>query len=116
MPTVPSMALLFMKAEPVRWRLLTTVTRVSMFSVLEPPRDGVAALAYDYEGWPSRLGLVRGRRWQRLSLVDGRTRYDTVEEFSGPLVGLAGPGRVAEGFRRHADGLRARAEALHATR
>lgn len=100
----------------VRWANGRGTRSPERISVLEPPRDGVAALAYDYEGWPSRLGLVRGRRWQRLSLVDGRTRYDTVEEFSGPLVGLAGPGRVAEGFRRHADGLRARAEALHATR
>ena len=35
-----------------------------------------------------------------------------VEEFSGPLVGLAGPERVAEGFRRHAEALRTRAEAV----
>jgi hypothetical protein len=38
--------------------------------------------------------------------------YATVEEFSGPLVGLAGPDRVADGFRRHAEGLKRRSESL----
>jgi hypothetical protein len=85
---------------------------------VEPPEvaaDGVrrAALAYVYEGLPARLGLVRGTRWQRLSQPDGGpTTYDTVEEFAGPLVPLAGPGRVAEGFARHAAALKARAESL----
>ena len=86
-------------------------------TVLEPPYDeeGVrrATLAYVYEGWPARLGLVRGTRWQRLSQhPGGTTRYETVEEFSGPLVPLAGPARVEDGFRRHAEALRARAEEL----
>jgi Polyketide cyclase / dehydrase and lipid transport len=76
-----------------------------------------ATLAYDYVGWPSKVGLIRGRRYQRLSQqVDGPTLYDTVEEFSGPLVKLAGPGRVAEGFRRHAGALKERAEGLVAGR
>jgi hypothetical protein len=86
-------------------------------TVMEPPHDDGgtrrATLAYVYEGWPSRLGLVRGTRWQWLEQVDnGRTRYSTVEVFSGPLVLLAGPGRVEEGFRRHAAALKARAEEL----
>ena len=60
---------------------------------------------------PSRVGLVRGTRWQVLTQAPGGpTRYDTVEEFSGPLVGLAGPARVAQGFRRHAESLKRRAE------
>lgn len=72
-----------------------------------------ATLAYDYEGFPSKIGLIRGRRYQRLTQEPGGpTRYDTVEEFSGPLVGLAGPGRVAEGFRRHAGALKERAESM----
>jgi len=41
---------------------------------------------------------------------DGPTRYETVEEFSDPLVALAGPKRVEEGFRRHAEALKARCE------
>ncbi|TQL70587.1 polyketide cyclase/dehydrase/lipid transport protein [Nocardioides albertanoniae] len=86
-------------------------------TALEPPvvgDDGVAAarMAYVYEGWPARLGLVRGVRHQRLSQrPHGPTVYETVEEFSGPLVRLAGPERVADGFRRHAHGLKKRAEA-----
>ena len=86
-------------------------------TALEPPvaaEDGVATayMAYVYEGWPARLGLVRGVRHQRLiQRPGGPTRYETVEEFSGPLVRLAGPERVADGFRRHAHGLKMRAEA-----
>ncbi|MGA8256886.1 MAG: SRPBCC domain-containing protein [Nocardioides sp.] len=73
-----------------------------------------ATMSYVYEGLPARLGLVRGVRHQRLTQVaDGATTYDTVEEFSGPLVALAGPGRVADGFRRHAEALKQRAESLH---
>lgn len=89
-------------------------------TVLEPPTDdpadkpgGVrrATLAYVYEGVPARLGLVRGTRWQRLSQpAGGPTTYATVEEFSGPLVPLAGPGRVQDGFERHAVALKQRCE------
>jgi hypothetical protein len=70
-----------------------------------------AVMSYVYEGLPARLGLVRGVRHQRLAQQPGGpTTYATVEEFSGPLVRLAGPGRVADGFRRHAEGLKRRAE------
>ncbi|TIC89291.1 SRPBCC domain-containing protein [Nocardioides sp. GY 10113] len=72
-----------------------------------------ARLSYSYEGWPARLGLVRGTRHQRLQQVGGGpTVYETVEEFSGPLVRLAGPARVADGFARHAEALKTRAEQL----
>ena len=86
-------------------------------TVVTPPYDDAgtrrAALAYVYEGWPARLRLVRGTRWQRLTgLPGGGTRYETVEEFRGPLVPLAGPARVEEGFRRHARALKERAESL----
>lgn len=102
----------------VRWANGRSATSPERISAVEPPEvaaDGVrrAALAYVYEGLPARLGLVRGTRWQRLSQPDGGpTTYDTVEEFAGPLVPLAGPGRVAEGFARHAAALKARAESL----
>lgn len=84
-------------------------------TALDPPADadGVrrACLSYVYEGWPSRLGLVRGTRHQRLTQAPGGpTVYDTVEEFSGPLVALAGPARVEAGFRRHAESLKLRVE------
>ncbi|MEQ6900591.1 SRPBCC domain-containing protein [Nocardioides sp. YIM 152588] len=86
-------------------------------TALDPPSTlgerTTARMSYDYEGWPARFGLVRGTRHQRLEQVaGGATVYETVEEFSGPLVLLAGPGRVADGFRRHAEALRARAEEL----
>ena len=84
-------------------------------STVTPPYDdnGVtkALLAYDYEGLPSKLGLVKGRRLQELSQEPGGPCvYETVELFSGPLVPLAGPKRVQEGFQRHAEALKVRAE------
>ncbi|WP_436698946.1 SRPBCC domain-containing protein [Nocardioides sp. BYT-33-1] len=76
-----------------------------------------ALMSYVYEGLPAKLGLVRGVRHQRLTQrPGGPTTYETVEEFRGPLVRLAGPGRVADGFRRHAEGLKARAERTAASR
>lgn len=101
----------------VRWADGKGTRSPERISVLEPPTteaDGTtrATLAYVFEGWPARLGLIRGTRFQRLSQAPGGpTTYDTVEEFSGPMVKYAGPGRVADGFRRHAEGLKARAEA-----
>jgi hypothetical protein len=99
----------------VRWANGRTTRSPERISAVEPPHDedGVrrARLSYDYEGLPSRLGLVRGTRHQRLSQEPGGpTRYETVEEFSGPLVPLAGPRRVEDGFRRHAEALRRRCE------
>lgn len=101
----------------VRWTTGKTTTSTERITAIEPPTttDGVttARLSYVYEGLPARLGLVRGTRHQRLTQTQGGpTTYDTVEEFSGPLVGLAGPGRVADGFRRHAEALKVRAESL----
>ncbi len=99
----------------VRWANGRTTTSPERISIVDPPHDegGVrrATLAYVYEGLPARLGLVRGTRYQRLAQEPGGpTRYDTVEEFSGPLVRLAGPKRVEDGFRRHADALKRRCE------
>lgn len=101
----------------VRWANGKTQTSPERISLVEPPYDDNgttrATLAYVYEGLPSKLGLVKGTRLQRLSQVPGGPCvYDTVEEFSGPLVPLAGPGRVAEGFQRHADALKIRVESL----
>ena len=105
----------------VRWSNGGSTTSPERITVIEPPSTteqndsgavATATLAYVYEGLPAKLGLVRGTRYQRLSQAPGGpTRYDTVEEFSGPLVRLAGPNRVADGFRRHAEALKARAEA-----
>ncbi len=102
----------------VRWANGRTTRSPERISVVQPPHDadGVrrAVLAYVYEGLPAKLGLVRGTRYQRLAqMPGGPTRYDTVEEFSGPLVPLAGPRRVEDGFRRHAEALRRRCEQQH---
>ena len=100
----------------VQFRGGMRVVSPERISTIEPPYvdpAGVtrATLAYVYEGLPSRLGLVKGTRWQQLAQQGGATRYETVEIFSGPLVRYAGPGRVADGFRRHAEALKERAEA-----
>ena len=99
----------------VRWANGRGATSPERISQVDPPydEDGVsrATLGYVYEGLPAKLGLVHGTRHQRLSQApDGPTRYETVEKFSGPLVALAGPKRVEEGFRRHAEALKARCE------
>lgn len=104
----------------VRWANGKGARSPERITAIEPPAtaaDGTATavLSYRYEGLPSRLRLVRGVRHQRLAQrAGGPTTYATVEEFSGPLVPLAGPGRVADGFRRHAAALKQRAEALAA--
>ena len=100
----------------VRWADGRGARSPERITAIEPPAaadDGTtrALLSYVYAGWPSRLGLVRGTRHQRLTQAPGGpTVYDTVEDFSGPLVPLAGPARVADGFRRHAEALQQRAE------
>ena len=97
----------------VLWPDGKRVVSPERISVVDAPEDGAATLAYVYEGWPSKVGLLRGTRFQRLTeKPEGSTAYHTVEVFSGPLVKLAGPGRVAEGFRRHAEALKARSESL----
>ena len=102
----------------VRWANGKGTRSPEVITAIEPPAtdaDGTttACLSYVYAGLPSKLGLVRGTRHQRLTQPPGGpTSYDTVEEFSGPLVPLAGPGRVAEGFRRHAEALKRRAESI----
>ena len=104
----------------VRWANGRGTTSPERITEIVPPHDDGdvrrATLAYVYEGLPSKLGLVRGTRYQRLSQPDGGpTTYETVEEFSGPLVPLAGPKRVEDGFRRHAEALKARCEEMTAT-
>ena len=102
----------------VRWANGKGTRSPEVITAIEPPTtdaDGTttALLSYEYAGLPSKLGLVRGTRHQRLTQTPGGpTSYDTVEEFSGPLVPLAGPGRVADGFRRHAEALKRRAESI----
>lgn len=101
----------------VRWANGRRTRSPERITAIDPPSTvadtTTAALSYTFEGWPARFGLVRGTRHQRLEQVGGgMTTYRTIEEFSGPLVPLAGPARVADGFRRHAEGLKERAERM----
>lgn len=104
----------------VRWANGRTARSPERITALDPPHidvDGTAraTMSYVYEGLPARVALVRGVRHQRLTQSPGGpTAYDTVEELSGPLVRLAGPGRIEDGFARHAAALKQRAEELTA--
>jgi uncharacterized protein YndB with AHSA1/START domain len=102
----------------VRWADGRTTRSPERITEIDPPHDveGTwrAVLAYEFVGWPDRLGLVHSVRYQRLSqALGGPTTYDTVQELTGPMVRLAGPARITDGFERHAQGLKQRAESLH---
>lgn len=62
-------------------------------------------------GW-----FIKADRWQQLTdLGDGRTRYETSDEFTGigvPLMLALMENKVSRGFHDVARGLKARAEAL----
>ena len=100
----------------VRWANGRTTRSPERIRVIEPPHDadGVrsALLSYAYEGLPDKLGLVHSVRHQRLTQAPGEpTSYATDQELTGPMVRFAGPDRITDGFRRHAEGLKQRAEA-----
>jgi uncharacterized protein YndB with AHSA1/START domain len=95
----------------VRWRDGGDVTTVERITALEPPRQGHALLEYDFRGPLAALRLVRGRRQQELTaLSDDRTRYVTSERLHGLLAFAAPIGKVQDGFERHANALKERAE------
>ncbi len=72
-----------------------------------------ATLVYSFEGFLSRLYLVRGSRFQRLEQrPGGPTVYRTEEEFHGLLCRFVPLAAVQDGFARHAQALKARAESL----
>ena len=102
----------------VRWANGRTTRSPERITHLEPPlhEDGAttAQLSYAYEGLPDKLGLVHSIRHQWLFQEgDGPTRYRTEQELTGPMVRLAGPARITDGFERHAKGLKQRAESLN---
>lgn len=101
----------------VRWANGRTTTSPEQITAVAPPHDAAsgrtALLAYEFVGWPDRLGLVHSVRYQRLTAQpDGSTLYETHQDLTGPLVRFAGPARIVDGFERHAQGLKARAESL----
>lgn len=86
-------------------------------SCIEPPRQSgerrQATLAYSFEGPLSTLYLVRGSRAQRLEqAAGGPTVYHTEESFRGVLRRFVPVGAVQDGFERHAQALKVRAESL----
>ena len=95
----------------VRWSDGTGLqTRVRITEV-SAPEGGVARLTHDSVGWIPALGMVRARRIQELTaLPDGRTRYRSVESFSGWAAGWVPLARVQDGFERQAAALRERVE------
>jgi hypothetical protein len=101
----------------VRWANGRSTKSPERITHLEPPLTeegvGTARLSYAYEGLPHRLGLVHSIRHQWLFQEgDGPTVYRTEQELTGPMVRFAGPARITDGFERHADGLKLRAESL----
>jgi hypothetical protein len=101
----------------VRWANGKSTTSPERITDIEPPHDAAggttALLAYEFVGWPDRLGLVHSVRYQRLTQSPGGpTVYDTHQDLTGPLVRFAGPARIVDGFERHAQGLKKRAESI----
>lgn len=95
----------------VRWADGGSVTTVERITALDPPASGSGLLEYDFLGPIAALRLVRGRRRQELTaLPDGRTRYVTHETLHGLLSALAPIRKVQDGFERHAQALKQRAE------
>lgn len=95
----------------VRWASGRTLVTRERFTSIEPPAGDRARLAYRFDSWAHRLGLVRAEREQLLQrLDDGRTRYDTSERFGGLLARLVPLSAVQDGFERQARALKARAE------
>ena len=83
---------------------------------MDGPIEGqdYAVLAYSYDGWLARQGLIRAVRTQEIWRVgDGGVRYRTVEVFAGPGRALVPVRAVRDGFERQATALIARAQALH---
>jgi uncharacterized protein YndB with AHSA1/START domain len=87
-------------------------TSPERFTVIAPPRDGEATLAYDFDAWMHRLGLLHATRVQTLRQhsPDGPTHYETHETFTGPLAPFIPVAGVQAGFDAHALALKTRAE------
>ena len=95
----------------LEWRTGGRSRATERITAIEPPAAGAALLEYTFEGPVAALGLVRGRRQQRLTALDERTTlYDTDETLTGWASRLAPIDKVQDGFERHAAALRERSE------
>lgn len=92
---------------------------------MEPQRSSTTSLlvtlvdAENYRvAWKNRMPqwLMRTERWQWLTVVDGKTKYETIEVFNGPAAYLVrwfvGSG-LKKSFQAMADDLKTRTESLH---
>lgn len=97
-------------------RCWETVTHVEA-PAHDDAEQHTALLVYRYASWPAQLGLVQAGRRQSLTQQRNMpTIYLSEETFHGilsPFLPLAG---VRDGFQRHAQALKQRAEALVANR
>jgi hypothetical protein len=100
----------------VRWSTGGRARATERITMLVPPSETGgrrAQLEYAYGGPIGTLRLVRGRRVQELVRIeDELTTYTTHERLHGPLAALAPLMRVQDGFERHAQALKGRAESL----
>jgi uncharacterized protein YndB with AHSA1/START domain len=100
----------------VRWASGKGTTSDEEIARVEPPSVEAprrAALVYAYRGLLHALWLVRGSRFQTLEeSADGVTLYRSEETFRGLLASSVPLADVQDGFERHAQALRARAEAM----
>jgi hypothetical protein len=101
----------------VRWANGQTAWSWETLVALEPPAVGAdggvarARLAYRYSAWLAAAALVRSTREQTLSQAGGgATLYQTRETFHGALARWVPLSAVQEGFQRHAQALKRRAE------
>lgn len=102
----------------VEWHTGGRARATERITALEPPdQHGRALLEYEYGGPVAALGMVRGRRQQRLTAIDADTTlYDTEETLTGWASRVAPAAKVQDGFERHAAALKATAEAMVAER
>lgn len=101
----------------VKWSRRGGASTIEVVDRLDAPaRDGEvqrALMEYRFVGWLPRLALVRGSRQQALEQrPGGPTTYRTSERFTGLLARGVPLAKVQDGFERHAQALKARAESL----
>jgi hypothetical protein len=101
----------------VKWSRRGGASTIEVVERLDAPaRDGEvqrALMEYRFVGWLPRLALVRGSRQQALEQrPGGPTTYRTSERFTGLLARGVPLAKVQDGFERHAQALKARAESL----
>jgi hypothetical protein len=92
-----------------------TVEVVTRLEAPTPAGSGPrrSLMEYQYLGWLPRLALVRGSRQQSLEQQPGQaTVYRTAETFTGLLARGVPLAKVQDGFERHAQALKQRAESL----